>query len=637
MDLEDLMKRRRLLFGLLTLLMLSVAGMWGWWICHPHWLQDNTLTLPNIMFSSDATTSNNTKAQFHPWRRLLQLRSMSLDSEGIAVRADRAVFDLYYDQHMHLLLAQSPNIIKLTQLSDAQLTINFDQLTTVPAWLQDVKIDHGTIVIDSSAPQRYHTIPFTELTVRAVKDESLAYQFTIPNIGMVRGEYVLQTRRLKSTFVLSDISIATLRQQLPSLALPLLAGTINGTVELSYHPQQGWQWSGLINGSQQTVALTKGSAQWQQWQLNKQPDGGSDTVLTLTDAVFTAQQERVVPELIAELGSLVHGVDKVVLHDVVLQQDSSAQDNRTTFKALTLQRYKNWYFDAKGALRGSITFSAKGYLKRNGHYVLTTLSLPRIALDQKLLKGMVAGAELKAVEDRYEARITIQSWSQQWGQLKKWLLPSKGFASFRVTVTKSTIDAVASALQSYLQQQESAVQISPFTYLHQQLNMPLQSQIAFESGHAQLSVAAQQNMTKLAAVLQQRPLLKAKLIVGFNPETDGGELAKQELNAMLVSLNPQASSNPTLRNQLIEQMYLSMQKQKLPDIGKLTPAQRAAQAEQWLLANWPKNNADLAALLEQRRATLQALINSAAFVEVKQRIAVSVSDEVPNYTTIFFY
>lgn len=486
------------------------------------------------------------------------------------------------------------------------------------------------------------------------KAEKLVFSGTYEtNQGALAGELNLNALPLSDFFSVNPL-LDALSSKRTLLTEGSISGDLNARLSLSWDKQSGLVLKGSAEGQKGALSLKGFSIAWQQWQLddfqfNARDRAQSSAVLSLSGAdlkLEDSHRKNIAPS-INELNHLLPFSIRSL----------SVKDSRLEIETGSLP----WLFEhIEGRLvtggehsKSLWQYQATAYLNNVGDLRLSgklsdiyndyTFSLKNARLEGPLKRySVLAGYDMQGTQfnlnygsQSHSGQLTITGWqskklnnsrsSSASDDLLIALLTDKaGKATIRfktkpakqtgsATTILSTLSALPEQVYHAIDQRFVAVGKAPFNYMSDVTGYSIEPLLRHKPGKTTLTQSAFTNLQNLQKALVQRPKLKVLIDVGVSEPKDWPELSRYELEEALQELysatssveNSSSSEIPApiptrARAQLLEQMYLTTQQQKIPEVGEQSPEQRVQKAEKWLLENWPRTPEQIGILQQAR-------------------------------------
>ncbi len=434
-----------------------------------------------------------------------------------------------------------------------------------------------------------------------------------------------------------------------------ISGEMNAQLSLIWDKQRGLVLKGSADGQNGALLLEGSSIVWQHWQLddfqfNARDSAQSSAVLSLSgaDLKFAGAHGKNAALSINELNNVLpFSLTSLSLKDSRLEIETGSLpwlferiDGRVV--AGSDGSKSRWQYRATAYLKDVGDLQLKGRLSEtnnpSGNRFTLNLKDARLAGPLKRY-SVLAGYNMEGSRfnlnydsQSHRGQFAITGWqykklkssrpSSASGDLLIALLTDKtGKATigFKTKPAKQTepvtalLPALPGQVYQAIDQRFVAIAKEPFAYLSYVTGDSLKPLLRHEAGKTVLTQAAYTNLKNLQKALVQRPELKVLVDVGVSESKDWPELSRYELEEALQELysatssveNSSASEIPApvptrARAQLLEQMYLATQQQKIPEVGEQSPEQRVQKAEKWLLENWPRTPEQIGILQQAR-------------------------------------
>ncbi|MFK0569986.1 hypothetical protein [Endozoicomonas sp.] len=460
-----------------------------------------------------------------------------------------------------------------------------------------------------------------------------------------------------------------------------MSGEVDARLSLLWDKQSGLVLQGSAEGQKGAFSLKGFSMAWQHWQLNDfqfnaRDRAQSSAALSLAGADFKQADShgKNNASVINELNHLLpFSVKSLSVTDSRLEIGTGSvpwlfERIEGSLVAVGEGSKKHWQYQAAAYLNGVGDLQLKGTLSdtsssSNQSYKNSfTLSLNNTHLAGPLKRySVLAGYNMQGSRfnlsydsQRHSGQLAITGWqykklnnsrtSSASGDLLIALLTDKtGNATirFKTKPAKQTGSVTSLLLSEWsalpeqvyraIDQRFMAIGQAPFDYLSSVTGYAIEPLLRHEAGKTALTQSAYTNLQNLHKALALRPELKVLVNVGVSEPRDWPELSRykleealQELYSATQSVESNSSVMPAkVRAQLLEQMYLATQQQKIPEVGEQSPEQRVQKAEKWLLENWPRAPGQIEIL---RQARYDYLKDEAGSVGIDSgRIALTLS------------
>ena len=608
------------------------------------WYSYSNLT-DNVINTLRKTTSlnfENDDGHFDLFSKRLTLQDVSLSQPGMEVSARSVDVRLKYSSWLDIWLSRAPVSIGDVSVQDARIKITSAQVTSLKLKPeQTITIDRGTLVINGLDKP----VIFSEIILFPVLDEG----FNLKARGVGEQPWLFDGQlTTKDLFLIGQLELSERPLSLLIHDSADVYGTYNASLSVEFS-QQGVSFEGGVEGGEGLYELNGSTLSWKHWQLNdfryvlaeeEKPEveltlSGIDLALSSVDVgkpylfpIEVLNQFPVTPTIInAPDGSFRINDSSWLLRNVFLStQEGSGTDLSYRLNA-DLQ---------SGGQMSFLGVLAEGDSDHSHHY---QLQLNNIVLDEswsayRVVDGYdLKGSYLSLVYDSIDqaGTLTVEKWQYQavsdvhqlsMDYLKHLLTNKQGVSVTPFSLSPSvTANQFAGSVQQAVFKEWEKIAAKPLQYLALVIDDQLSSTMTYYAGKHLLTDEGLENLNKIKALLAVRPNLKLLVSVSVSEQHDWNVLAQKELNQSLTqlykALEPEQNEPVPveLRGQLVEQIYLNTQKQKIPEVGEKNVQDRQNSAERWLLDHWPKNPVLLTELQQLRIQQMRRQLSSMGFTD----------------------
>ncbi len=520
---------------------------------------------------------------------------------------------------------------------DSTLKVNTDSLLQagLPVFLRSmsdaVKFARGLIVLEGRDLPLGKTIAFNDLEILD-KGEHIQIEAD-SNIGSFNwrffGRLLSTDNVLSGQLELEDIPVSSLMQA------DDIEGKVDASLSVTWSAEEGVSAEGALMGkagSYRSDGLTVSWAEWTVTDFNIKPSGKPKGRLEIRSAdINMASMDHWQEVLLNVYSALPVTLSDLTIQDGTVNVPGVHSPWKLTNLLATIMIGQDAFVEYKGngkvKGRGLISLSGYGRLFDNQvteNYRLSFSDIPLSAISPQYLNLIDLNTDqgrlnLTYKSDAAKGLIEIAGLNDNSGRNKRTksrlevlLTSRKNRMSLPLYFNESASQLpFFDSLYSQLRQKLEGITNDPFQYLSELLpaGEKLSPIIEYQPGKVSIKPGSLSNFKNAAQVLHERPLLKLDISVAVDRERDWPVLAKAELEKNLAELyavlKPLSVENKVpmpqrVREQLLEQMYLAVQKRKLPEIDGLSHARRLENAELWLINNWPENS-ELLVDLQRRR------------------------------------
>lgn len=292
---------------------------------------------------------------------------------------------------------------------------------------------------------------------------------------------------------------------------------------------------------------------------------------------------------------------------------------------------QNYHFSAKISEGGKVEASGQLFerLAESGLQKIALTNVPWSPFWQQFSPidsiGKKSRFDFTYHQKQRQADLVISHWQKNQktfstASLAERLLASaKGRGTLLVPLEPNVgLATLGQSVKRNARQQMDSIAKRPFQYLSTLVPNSFYPYLEHQPGLAELSESGQQNLQLMKTLAELRPWLRWEIHTAVSEEKDWPVLASQELKKTLYELSKASHQDgndipESVRENLIERMYLGTQKQKLPDIGFQSKEERIKHAEKWLINSWPENPGLMKELQDGRINLLHSEIQQAGF------------------------
>ena len=541
--------------------------------------------------------------------RRLYVRDIRIEQPGIEISARGASVVLNYPNWWSPWLGDDFQSLSDIKLEEASITIDPRRLQlSVPDWFHSATIDRGTLTINGIG----QSVPFEQLRLHD-QQGGIQVHFDPVESWQFSGTYQVDQGLLSGELALkkAPLSVVLVNDQ--------LVGELSGQFSLSWRLADGLSLSGGAHGAKGQLVLPEASVSWQQWQLhnmrfdNREPDSSSaELSISGAELKLAASAKKIrASDLLQQL--LPFTRTSLTINDSRLELGAWVFNHL----AGTVTREAvddSWQYKLAARLSDVGAVQLGGQLGADLSLQLNNARIAGPIADYgQFADYRLQGARFNLSYDSQsrQGQIDFLAWPKSAAPLEALLTSPKHKAriDFTLTAGETTVPLPLQLYRAIGQRLVSIAQ-TPLDYLNTITGSRLEPTLRHEAGKATLTPAAEQNLHHLKEIMAQRPALTAAIEVGVSQSRDRPELTRQGLEVALLELyqamGGEGENLPVdVRGQLLEQMHLTTQQKKIPEVGKLTPEERVQQAEQWLLANWPVPTEQLEMLQQARYELLK--------------------------------
>ena len=602
----------------------------------------------------------------------LTLTAVSLAAPGLNIKADTLQVAIAEIRWIDMWRTTLPVSIRNFKFQNALVQVDPSNLQPdvhlLYSDISTIQIESGVLLISGSG----WSLPFSFLTLNtdaldsnddsSVQVQAAGVQDFFWNFegALSGGEYsltgVLTFENQPLSSVMSASQYASQHtSQYSSQYSSQYKGELNATLSVQWTVAQGLSLQGKVSGSEGQYTGDNFSFSWKHWGIDNYRKSGNSSEKTAIELQVSGLDLSLSKGKVQQLPSeVMHRLQELPV--VILEVQAGEASIHFAGKRRSSLKLENIEFQSYSQAYNKIDYGFEAHLPSGGRMNLTgslaqsekktdsvyRLNLERFSPDDFNMGRAIAhlpafgktynfsynSSGQKGVLD-FSKKMTVMTGSL----LERLLIDSKGRGEI-IFVPKATVglfELWAVATKDFVKQLE-IIGKNPYQYLSILVGQPVDSYIEYIPGKAILSQSGSENIKGISRLITLRPWLKWQIEVSVSNDEDWPQIARFELENTLDLLyhtsHPDAPIPMPLdiREQLLEQMYLGTQQQKLPDVGLQSREERIKQAEQFLVDSWPKNPKLMNKLLTERIGLLKSRLDEAGFDRSKITIKESSKD-----------